>query len=73
MASIGIPVRPPAAKEPLKYIAEYSINAPKSGVIEHDQFISKWAGHPDVIYARPLVSGGDKVRIGGKGGNDGVF
>lgn len=61
MASIGIPVRPPAARAPLKFIAEYSINAPRSGVIENDRFLAKWVGHPNVIYARPLVSPGDKV------------
>ncbi|CAG9461129.1 unnamed protein product [Pedinophyceae sp. YPF-701] len=61
MASVGIPVRPQIAEKPLRCIAEYSINAPRSGYMAHTRYMNKWVGHPSVLYARPLVSQGDKV------------
>ena len=35
----GIPSRPPVAARPLMYIAEYSINAQKSGKMQHVDFL----------------------------------
>ena len=35
----GIPSRPPVAARPLMYIAEYSINAQKSGKMQHIDFL----------------------------------
>lgn len=39
MTCAGIPSRPPVAARPLMYIAEYSINAQKSGKIQHVDFL----------------------------------
>lgn len=39
MTCAGIPSRPPVAARPLMYIAEYSINAQKSGKIQHIDFL----------------------------------
>jgi hypothetical protein len=55
MVSVGIPARPPVAKRPLVQMAEYSINAKKTGVIRDFDFLNKWQDHADVLYARPLV------------------
>lgn len=35
----GIPSRPPIAAKPLMYIAEYSINAQKTGRMQHTDFL----------------------------------
>ena len=40
----GIPSRPPVAVRPLMYIAEYSINAQKSGKIQHVDFLKVCSG-----------------------------
>lgn len=61
MTAAGIPARPPASPRPLTFLAEYSINAKKSGAIAHANFVDEWASHPDVLYARPLVKAGDRV------------
>ncbi|KAA6416926.1 MAG: glutathione synthetase ATP-binding domain [Trebouxia sp. A1-2] len=57
----GIPSRPPIAAKPLMYIAEYSINAQKTGKMQHIDFLKDWQNHPDVLYARALVQKGQKV------------
>jgi carnosine synthase len=41
--------------EPLCNIAEYSMNSPISGFIEHTDFLADWQGHHQLVYARPLV------------------
>lgn len=61
MTSVGIPARPPVARRPLVQMAEYSVNAKRSGVLRDFKFLDEWAGHPDVLYARPLVPAGSKV------------
>ena len=61
MTAAGIPSRPPASARPLAFVAEYSINAKKSGSITHAGFVDAWTDHPDVLYARPLVAAGDRV------------
>ncbi|KAL6747588.1 ATP-grasp domain-containing protein [Haematococcus lacustris] len=60
MACAGIPVRPPVARRPLKQLAEYSINAKVTGVLEHTDFLAPYQGRPDVLYAKPLVPAGHK-------------
>lgn len=42
MACAGIPVRPPVAMAPLINMAEYTINATKSGHIKHFDFLQKY-------------------------------
>lgn len=41
-------------------MAEYSINAKITGILQDTHFLDKWQDHPDVLYARPLV----QVRAG---------
>jgi hypothetical protein len=36
-------------------MAEYSINAKITGILQDTHFLDKWQDHPDVLYARPLV------------------
>ena len=38
----GIPVRPPVARRPLKQMAEYTINAQKSGHIKNLDFLEQY-------------------------------
>ena len=57
----GIPSRPPTAPAPLMCLAEYSMNAPISGVVEHTNYLDEWQANPQVLYARPLVKAGGKV------------
>ena len=61
LTAAGIPSRPPVAPAPLKFIAEYSLNAKKTGRIGATDFLQKYEAHPDVLYARPLVAAGEKV------------
>jgi hypothetical protein len=61
LTAAGIPSRPPIARTPLVNMAEYSINADRSGVLERDDFLEEWATHPDVLYARPLAKKGERV------------
>ena len=61
LTAAGIPSRPPVAPAPLKFIAEYSLNAKKTGKVAAIDFLEKYESHPDVLYARPLVAVGEKV------------
>eukprot|EP00884_Botryococcus_braunii_P015539 jgi/Botrbrau1/2669/Bobra.0203s0016.1 len=61
LTSAGIPTSPSVAPKPLMHIAEYSINADKSGYIQSIDFLKDWEDHDDVLYARPLVHVGEKV------------
>lgn len=36
-------------------MAEFSVNAKKTGILENTNYLDKWQGNPDVLYARPLV------------------
>lgn len=36
-------------------MAEYSINAKTTGILQSTAFLDKWQQHPDVLYARTLV------------------
>ncbi|PNW74037.1 hypothetical protein CHLRE_13g582800v5 [Chlamydomonas reinhardtii] len=60
MAFAGIPVRPPVARRPLKQMAEYTINAQKSGHIKNLDFLEQYRRVEGVLYARPLVQPGAK-------------
>ncbi|KAG2443559.1 hypothetical protein HXX76_001911 [Chlamydomonas incerta] len=60
MAFAGIPVRPPVARRPLKQMAEYTINAQKTGHIKNLDFLEKYHKVEGVLYARPLVAAGAK-------------
>ncbi|KAF5841959.1 ATP-grasp domain-containing protein [Dunaliella salina] len=59
-AHVGIPVRPFIARQPLKQIAEYSINAQVTGILRDTDYLKPWQNHPEVLYARPLVEPGHK-------------
>lgn len=61
LLSAGIPSRPPTAPAPLMCLAEYSMNAPISGIVQHTNYLDEWKEHPQVLYARPLVEAGKKV------------
>lgn len=61
MASAGVPVRPVVSKRPLINMAEYTLNAPKSGHIAHLRFLDRYEGRPDVLYARPLIAAGART------------
>lgn len=61
LTAAGIPARPPVSPAPLKFIAEYSINAKKTGRVADADYMGEWTAHPDVLYARPLVPAGEKV------------
>lgn len=67
MTSCGIPSRPPTSTAPMKFLAEYSVNAKKSGKIEHNDYLEKWQSHPDVLYAHYLVDAGGNVTGGADG------
>lgn len=50
-------------------ISEYSVNAMRSGILADFKFLEKWQKHPDVLYARPMVPAGTKVRVESKLGH----
>eukprot|EP00891_Asterochloris_glomerata_P006828 jgi/Astpho2/6828/Aster-06504 len=60
LVTAGIPARPQVSKHPLMHIAEYSINAVKTGRMQNTDFLKEWETHPDVLYARPLVQAGQR-------------
>lgn len=57
----GIPSRPNVAPRPLRNIAEFSVNALRTGRLRDIDFLKPYQGRPDVLYANPLVQAGDKV------------
>lgn len=57
----GIPSRPPVAPKPLMNIAEFSVNAMRTGILRDINFTDKYQDKPEVLYARPLVQAGSKV------------
>ncbi|GIL64485.1 hypothetical protein Vafri_18388 [Volvox africanus] len=60
MACAGIPVRPPVVRTPLKQMAEYTINAQKTGHLTSVDFLDRFRAQDGVLYARPLVQLGAK-------------
>ena len=67
LCSAGIPCRPPVAAKPLVNIAEYSVNAMKTGILKNTDFLAQYQGIDDVLYARELIEPGSKV-VGAKDG-----
>ena len=61
LLAAGIPSRPPVAAAPLTHIAEFSVNAQKTGVLTDVSFMEKYNDMPGVLYVRPLVEAGAKV------------
>ena len=61
LCSAGIPSNPPVALKPLMNIAEYSVNAMKTGVLKSNDHLEKYQDDKDVLYARPLIEPGSKV------------
>lgn len=61
LCTAGIPARPPVAARPLCQIAEFSVNAMKTGIVKNFDFLAKYQDDPDVLYARPLVQPNSKV------------
>ncbi|KAL4430749.1 hypothetical protein ABPG75_006005 [Micractinium tetrahymenae] len=61
LASAGIPSRPNVAPRPLRNIAEYSVNALRTGRLRDLDFLNPYQGRPDVLYANPLVEAGERV------------
>lgn len=52
--SAGLASRPVKPEVPLRGLAERSVNAAYSGVVERDDFLEGWRDHPNVS---PLVWG----------------
>ena len=42
-------------------IAEFSVNAMRTGILRDTHFLDKYQNDPDVLYARPIVQPGSKV------------
>lgn len=61
LCTAGIPSRPPVSQKPLMNIAEYSVNAMKTGILGSTSFLDKYQGVKDVLYARALAEPGSKV------------
>eukprot|EP00775_Hariotina_reticulata_P008874 gene8874-9052_t len=64
LASCGLAAKPLIAAKPIMRLAEYSINAPVTGVVESVDFLEPWSSKPEVVYARPLVEVGERVSAG---------
>ena len=45
LASAGIPSRPYLSRRPDKYVAEYSVNAKRTGILKHVDFLQ--VRHPE--------------------------
>lgn len=70
IACIGVPSRPLIARRPLNNIAEYSVNADATGVMQHCEFMSEWQKGEEMLYINYLVAvsgdgcrGGNCVRV----------
>ena len=61
LCTAGIPARPPVAAKPLMPIAEFSVNAMRTGILRQVDFLDKYQGREEVLYARTLVEAGAKV------------
>ena len=61
LCNAGIPSRPPAAAQPLAHVAEFSVNAMRSGTLRDLEVLQKFDGAEGVLYARALVEPGAKV------------
>lgn len=61
LCTAGIPSRPPVASKPLMNIAEFSVNAMKTGVLQSNEYLEKYQDKKDILYARALCEPGTKV------------
>jgi biotin carboxylase len=61
LCNAGIPSRPPTAAQPLAHVAEFSVNAMRSGTLRDLKVLEKFDGAEGVLYARALVEPGAKV------------
>ncbi|EFN56176.1 hypothetical protein CHLNCDRAFT_144890 [Chlorella variabilis] len=61
LCSAGIPSRPPVAPQPLMQVAEYIVNARRTGVLRSLAFLDRYQGVPGVLYAKPCVPAGAHV------------
>lgn len=67
LCAAGLPSNPPTASKPLVNVAEYSVNAMKSGILKNNDHLAKFSNEKDILYARPLADPGTKV-VGAKDG-----
>lgn len=61
LCTAGIPSRPPVAPKPIMNVAEFSVNAMRTGILRDTAFLDKYQGLSDVLYARALAEPGSKV------------
>ena len=61
LCAAGLPSNPPTAPKPLMNIAEYSVNAMKTGVLVNNDHLKKYQDNQDILYARALAQPGTKV------------
>ncbi|CAL5224156.1 g6793 [Coccomyxa viridis] len=61
LGSCGIPSRPYMAKKPVKCIAEFSVNAQKTGTLKNVDWVDKFQGDPKIVYCRALQEKGAHV------------
>lgn len=61
LAAAGIPSRPPVAPRPLCNIAEFSVNAQRTGVLRGTSFLEPFQTEPGMLYCRAMVEPGTKV------------
>eukprot|EP00884_Botryococcus_braunii_P015647 jgi/Botrbrau1/2766/Bobra.0164s0043.1 len=61
LAACSIPSQPYLPDSPLCYLAEYSVNAKTTGILQNDDFLEEVLQDPELIYANVLVSPGSKV------------
>lgn len=61
LGSCGIPSRPYMSKKPVKCIAEFSVNAQKTGKLLNVDWIDKFQGDPKIVYCRALQEKGTNV------------
>jgi carnosine synthase len=60
-ATIGIVSQPKAEIKPLKCVAEFSVNAMKTGILRDLNFLNICTNRKDVLYARALAAPGSRV------------
>jgi hypothetical protein len=64
LRSCGIPSRPPVAARPLTQLAEYSVNAHKSGVVQSTDFLKARIFRPWFLqFSQKLLEGDPSRRV----------
>lgn len=61
LCAAGIPSRPPVAQRPLMFVAEYLVNARRTGTLRDLAFLERYQGQEGVIYAKAMAEAGAKV------------